>query len=87
VATKIYGIYHITNSGRCSWCEFTREILKLAGIKGVKVTPITSEELARPAPRPKFSVLDNCCLRLSLGNGMREWKEALKEYMKKNEGL
>ncbi len=87
VATELYGTYHITNSGRCSWYEFAQEILKLAGTKGVKVTPITSGELARPAARPKFSVLDNCCLRLSLGDGMREWKEALKEYMKKNEGL
>lgn len=82
VATELYGIYHITNSGRCSWYGFTREILKLAGIKGVKVSPITSEELARPAPRPKFSVLENCCLRLSLGNSMREWKEALKDFLK-----
>jgi len=81
VATELYGIYHITNSGRCSWYEFAQEILKLAGIKGVKVTPITSEELARPAPRPKFSVLENYCLRLSLGNGMREWKEALRDFL------
>nr|MQY58100.1 dTDP-4-dehydrorhamnose reductase [Clostridia bacterium] len=81
VATELYGTYHITNSGRCSWYEFTQEILKLAGIKGVKVTPITSEELARPAPRPKFSVLENYCLRLSLGNGMREWNEALKDFL------
>ena len=87
VATELYGIYHITNSGRCSWYEFAQEILRLAGIKGVKLTPLTSEELARPAPRPKFSVLDNYCLRLSLGDGMREWKEALEEYMEKDEGL
>ena len=66
---------------RCSWYEFAQEILKFAGIKGAKVAPITSEELARSAPRPRFSVLDNCCLRLSLGNGMREWKEALKDFL------
>ncbi len=81
VATELYGVYHITNSGRCSWYEFTREILKLAGIREVKVAPITSQELARPAPRPKFSVLENCCLKLSLGNGMRNWNEALKDYL------
>ena len=82
MATELYGVYHITNWGRCSWYEFTKEILKLAGIKGVKVIPITSEELAHPAPRPKFSVLENCCLRLSLGNGMRNWNEALKDYLR-----
>ncbi len=81
VATGLYGTYHITNSGRCSWYGFTREILKLVGMGKVEVIPITSEELARPAARPKFSVLENRCLKLSLGNGMREWKEALKDYL------
>jgi len=79
--TKLYGVYHITNSGSCSWYEFAREILKLAGIKGVKPKPIISEELDRPAPRPRFSVLENYCLRLTLGNSMRDWQEALRDYM------
>ena len=81
VATELYGIYHITNSGNCSWYQFAKEILKLAGMREVKVVPITSEELARPAARPKFSVLENYCLRLSLDTGMREWKDALKDYL------
>jgi len=80
--TKLYGIYHITNSGSCSWYDFAREILKLADIKRVELKPITSEELDRPAPRPRFSVLENYCLRLTLGNSVRNWKEALREYIK-----
>ena len=80
--TKLYGIYHITNSGSCSWYEFAREILKLSGIKGVELKPITSEELDRPAPRPRFSVLENYCLRLTLGNSVRNWKEALRDYIR-----
>lgn len=82
VATELYGTYHITNSGRCSWYGFTKEIVKLAGIKEVEIVSITSEKLARPAPRPGFSVLENYCLRLTLGNGMRDWKEALKDFLK-----
>jgi len=81
IKTELYGTYHITNSGSCSWYEFAKEILKLADIKGTKIKPITSKELRRPAPRPKFSVLKNYCLKLSMGNSMREWREALKEYM------
>ncbi len=80
--TELYGIYHITNSGSCSWYEFAREILKLAGIKGAQLKPITSEELDRPASRPRFSVLENYCLRLALGNSMRDWQEALRDYIK-----
>ncbi|TET46627.1 dTDP-4-dehydrorhamnose reductase, partial [Candidatus Aerophobetes bacterium] len=79
--TELYGVYHITNSGNCSWYEFAREILKLADIKRVELKPVTSEELSRPAPRPRFSVLENYCLRLALGKSMRDWKEALKDYI------
>ena len=79
----LYGIYHITNSGSCSWYEFAQEILRLAGIRGVRLVPITSKELARPAPRPRFSVLNNYRLKRKLGSSMRQWKEALKDYLKK----
>jgi dTDP-4-dehydrorhamnose reductase len=82
--TELYGIYHITNSGNCSWYEFAREILRLAGIREVELKPITSEELDRPAPRPRFSVLENYCLRVVLGNSMREWKEALEDYLREH---
>ncbi len=85
--TELYGIYHITNSGSCSWYEFAREILELAGIQGVQLKPITSEELDRPASRPKFSVLENYCLRLALGNSMRDWQEALRDYIKMDRAL
>lgn len=81
ITTEYYGIFHITNRGACSWYEFAREILMLAGVK-TPVIPITSEEYLQKARRPSFSVLDNCHLRL-LGMGdMRPWQEALRDYMK-----
>ena len=75
----LYGIWHITNSGQCSWYEFAREILRGSG---VLVKPITSEKLNRPARRPKFSVLDNYVWRLQGWEPLRHWKEALKDYLK-----
>ncbi|GAH54436.1 unnamed protein product [marine sediment metagenome] len=45
ISTNYYGIYHITNSGECSWYEFTKKILEYTKIKNVKVTPILTEEL------------------------------------------
>ncbi len=50
------GIYHMAGSGYCSWLEFAREIVALAGLD-VDVLPITTAELGRPAPRPAFSAL------------------------------
>ncbi len=76
---SLYGIWHITNSGQCSWYEFAREILQDSG---VRVKPITSEELNRPARRPKFSVLENGVWKLQGWKPLRHWKEALKDYLK-----
>jgi len=77
-----YGIYHITNSGTCSWYEFTLEIFKQAGIEGVKVNPITTKEINRPAPRPAYSVMDNYIWRLQGKQPLRHYQEALADYLK-----
>jgi len=74
-------IYHITNTGEVSRFDYAKEILRLAGIKGVKVTPITSSRLDAPAKRPAFSVLDNAKFEKAAGFSMRPWLEALKDYI------
>ncbi|MBU7008177.1 dTDP-4-dehydrorhamnose reductase [Phosphitispora fastidiosa] len=76
-----YGTYHITNSGTCTWYEFTLEIFRQAGIRGGRVNPITTEELNRPAPRPVYSVLDNSKWLAIGGTPLRHYKEALSEYL------
>jgi len=80
MTTECYGIFHITNKGACSWYEFAREILKLAGIK-TRVVAITSEQYPQKACRPRYSVLDNYHLRLLGMDDMRPWQEALKDYL------
>ena len=80
IDTDYYGIYHITNSGSCSWCEFARYIFEVAD-KDVKVIPVTASEFARPAPRPHYSVLEN---KKWIENGfkpLRNYKDAAKEYI------
>ncbi len=80
INTESYGTYHATCEGQCSWYDFARKIFELKGIN-IKVNPITSEELDRPAPRPKYSVLDNFMLKLVGLNSFRHWEEAIKEYL------
>ena len=80
IETDYYGIYHLTNSGQCSWCEFARYIFEIAGCD-VKVIPVTASEFSRPAPRPSYSVLKN---KKWIENGfepLRSYKEAIKEYI------
>jgi dTDP-4-dehydrorhamnose reductase len=80
IETDFFGTYHVTNAGGVSWYEFAKKILEMAGIKGVRVTPITSEELNRPAPRPAYSVLRNYVLELRGIGRMRNFEDALKDY-------
>jgi dTDP-4-dehydrorhamnose reductase len=77
---KGYGIYHVTNSGKCSWYEFA---VAIAGKKGIgkRITPVTSEMFRRPAKRPANSVLGHTMLRLEGLGAMRHWEEALGEFL------
>lgn len=80
IATDAYGTYHTTNNGQCSWNEFAKKIFKLSGNRDVEVLPITSEDLNRPAMRPKYSVLRNYMLEMQFDFYMRDWEVALEEY-------
>jgi len=82
LASDSYGTYHATCQGHCSWYEFACEIFRQAG-KKVTVMPVTTSEFPRPAKRPVHSILDNYMLRMTVGDPMRSWQEALAEYLTK----
>ena len=75
-----YGIYHITNGGHCSWYEYAREIFDIAGID-IEVKPVTTEEFPTPAVRPEYSVLENYNWKMEGFSEIRNYKEALREYI------
>lgn len=78
-----YGIYHATCEGVTSWYEFACRIFKEAGIS-VEVAPVSSEEYKSAAKRPKYSVLEDVELK-KLGYVMKDWEDALKEYLIKEQ--
>jgi dTDP-4-dehydrorhamnose reductase len=73
------GIVHSTNAGDCSWFEFAREIVKGAGLT-IEVRPVSSQQMARPAPRPAYSVLSSKSLQ-SHGISMPTWQDGLRRYL------
>ena len=73
------GIVHVTNSGDCTWYEFAKEIVRLAGLPA-EVSPITTAEFPRPARRPAYSVLSPASLHVH-GIHMPDWKDALRRYL------
>ena len=73
------GIVHVTNTGNCTWFEFAQEIVRSKGLAAT-VRPVSSEQMARPAPRPAYSVLSPTRLQ-ALGIEMPSWRDALKRYL------
>lgn len=80
IQTDRYGLYHLTNSGSCSWHEFATKIFRLAGLV-VEPAAIPSRDYPTPAPRPPYSVLR---MDRYLGLGLappRAWSDALADYL------
>jgi dTDP-4-dehydrorhamnose reductase len=80
IETGLYGIYHATGQGETTWFGFTQAILAAEGVK-TPVKPITTADLARPAPRPAYSVLENMNLQLAGVPLLPPWQESLQAYL------
>lgn len=72
-----YGTYHTCGSGETTWYGFAKEIFNLTNLN-VNLKPCTTDEFPRPAKRPKYSVMENNKI-------CRNWKIALKDYIKLRE--
>jgi dTDP-4-dehydrorhamnose reductase len=82
IQRRARGIFHVANSDPCTWFTFGQAILKLSGMMEVKVIPISTKELGRPAARPLYSVLSTQKLRREISMTLRPWSQALREYVK-----
>ncbi len=74
------GVLHLTAGGACSWFEYTRAIMELAGVE-VPIEPTETTVPEGGAARPLNGVLARPRAD-SLGlTPLRHWREALEEYM------
>ena len=80
VETDGYGLYHITNNGACSWYGFAAAIFEMAGVHP-ELQETTSAACGARAARPGYSVLENANLRRLGLDDLRDWRDALKEYL------
>jgi len=79
------GIVHVNNAGNCSWFEFAREIVKSTGLP-TEVRPTSTQKMARPAPRPAYSVLSPASLH-RWGVILPDWRDALQRYLRERSSL
>ena len=80
INTEHYGLYHVTNSGACTWYQFACKIWELSGLSP-NAEPTTTAAFGAVATRPAYSVLDNAALRAIDLDNMRSWQEALAAYL------
>jgi dTDP-4-dehydrorhamnose reductase len=74
------GLFHLTNAGECSWFDFARGALDIAGVEA-KIEPIGTAQLQQRARRPSYSALATTRLEKAGLSPMRPWKEALSDYL------
>lgn len=81
IQTEKFGIHHASGNGSCTWYEFGKKILATANINK-EILPISTKKSFELFPnikakRPASSILVNTI-------DMRDWKEALNEYVQFN---
>jgi len=76
IEEHLYGIYHITHTGYCSWYEFAKKILEFAGMNA-EVEPVKHTEFPTKARRPLWSVLGT-----KKEIKLCPWEEGLERFIK-----
>ena len=79
IVGRPYGLYHVAADGDCTWTEFAEAIFEAAGLP-TRVRRITTAELARPAPRPAYSVLRSERPGTPV---LPHWREGLRECLER----
>jgi len=85
IRTERYGLYHITNTGSCSWYEFAAKIFDLSGVEA-NLSPTTSAEYGARAARPAYSVLAHRALLAAGLEDLPPWEDALSRYLRRRAG-
>jgi len=78
------GLFHLTNSGACTWYEFARKALDLVGLDNL-VEPVSSKDHSYRARRPRDSSFRSIKLKGYMKDCLRPWQEALEDFLKGDE--
>lgn len=70
-------VLHATGGGDTTWYGFARAVFEELGLDPARVSPCTSADFPRPAPRPAYSVLSGEEWRAAGLTPLRSWREAL----------
>jgi dTDP-4-dehydrorhamnose reductase len=83
IERDVRGLVHLTGSGAVSWNGFAKEIFRQAEVR-CEVRDATSEQMARPAPRPAWSALES---ERDDVLPMPDWRDGLAGYLAARAGM
>ncbi len=86
IQTDLYGVYHATNEGICSWAGFAQEIFRQSG-KAVQVNPVPTSAYFSKAARPLNSRMSKKRLEEQGFKRLPVWQDALRRYLSELERL
>ena len=80
------GTVHITNEGCCTWYEFAKATLELAGIDH-PIEAVSTDSFPSDTKRPGYSVLESERTATFGLSPLRHWRDALLEYLQEKKIL
>ena len=83
IEAEQYGLYHLSNVGRCSRHELAQAAAEIAGLDTSRVIGKPLAEMKRPGPRPKHTEMEMQALHAAGFTTPRAWQAALAEYLAK----
>lgn len=81
IDAPVSGVVHVANAGHATRYELARRALDAAGLESVRVEPVTTQEMPRPAARPRHAVLGSRVLAAAGIVPLRHWEDALAEHI------
>jgi dTDP-4-dehydrorhamnose reductase len=75
-----FGLYHVTNTGTCTWHEFAREAFAQAGLTP-ELHAIKSADFPSAVARPPYSVLGHGEIARARLRDLPSWQDGLRDYL------
>lgn len=75
-----YGLYHYSNEGKATWCQFAQKIMEFSGLAAT-VLPIPTEAYPTKAKRPKYSVLNKTKIKTLMQAPIPDWEDGLQRAL------
>lgn len=75
-------LYHYSNEGATSWCDFAIAIMEICNID-CKVSPIKTQDYPTLVKRPQYSVLNKAKIKNDFKITIPLWRDSLKRCLEK----